>query len=60
MPCLPRREEAAALELPDPSKATGSEEEQLAVYRQVRDDIARHIKEELLAVVIWLRKDTHL
>jgi arsenate reductase len=28
---------------PDPSKATGTEEEQLAVYRQVRDDIALHI-----------------
>lgn len=28
---------------PDPFKATGSEEAQLAVYRQVRDDIALHI-----------------
>src|SRR5215471_11769416 len=27
---------------PDPSKAAGSEDEQLAVYRQVRDDIAVH------------------
>jgi arsenate reductase len=33
---------------PDPSKATGSEEEQLTVYRQVRDDIAQHIRRELL------------
>jgi len=28
---------------PDPSKATGSEEAQLMVYRQVRDEIALHI-----------------
>jgi arsenate reductase len=33
---------------PDPSKATGTEEEQLAVYRQVRDDIAQHIRDELI------------
>jgi arsenate reductase len=30
--------------LPDPSKAKGSEEERLAVYRQVRDDIASRVK----------------
>jgi arsenate reductase len=35
---------------PDPSQATGSEEDQLAVYRQVRDDIARRIKGELLSL----------
>ena len=34
---------------PDPSKATGSEEEQLAVYRQVRDGIRARIERELLA-----------
>ncbi len=28
---------------PDPAKATGSEEERLAVFRQVRDDIAREL-----------------
>ncbi len=31
---------------PDPSKATGSEEQQLAVYREVRDSIAARIKEQ--------------
>ncbi len=31
---------------PDPSKATGSEEAQLAVYRHVRDDIAQHIADQ--------------
>ena len=34
---------------PDPSRATGTEEEQLAVYRQVRDAIRRRIETELLA-----------
>ena len=32
---------------PDSSKATGSEEEQLAVYRHVRDDIRARIENEL-------------
>ena len=34
---------------PDPSKATGSEAEQLAVFRQVRDAIQERIERELLA-----------
>ena len=33
---------------PDPSKATGTREEQLAVYRAVRDDITRRITDELI------------
>jgi arsenate reductase (thioredoxin) len=33
----------------DPSRATGSEEEQLAVYRRVRDEIRARIERELLA-----------
>ena len=33
----------------DPSKATGSEDEQLAVYRRVRDEIRARIEKELLA-----------
>lgn len=33
---------------PDPSKATGTEEEQLAVYRRVRDEIQSRIEQELL------------
>jgi arsenate reductase len=32
----------------DPSKATGSEAEQLAVYRRVRDEIKSRIEQELL------------
>ena len=34
---------------PDPSKAEGDEEQQLAVYRQVRDAIRARIDRELLA-----------
>lgn len=34
----------------DPSKATGSEEERLAVYRRVRDEIRARIEKELLAM----------
>jgi len=34
---------------PDPSTATGTEEEQLAVYRDVRDGIAARIARELIA-----------
>ena len=33
---------------PDPSKATGSEDEQLVVYRSVRDAIREHIEHELI------------
>ncbi|HLH63404.1 MAG TPA: arsenate reductase ArsC [Ktedonobacteraceae bacterium] len=32
----------------DPSRATGSEDEQLAVYRRVRDEIRARIEQELL------------
>ena len=34
---------------PDPSRATGAEEEQLAIYREVRDGIRGRIERELLA-----------
>ena len=34
---------------PDPSKATGTQEEQLVVYRRVRDAIQEHIERELLS-----------
>jgi arsenate reductase len=33
---------------PDPSQATGSEDEQFAVYRQVRDAIRERIERDLL------------
>lgn len=34
--------------LPDPSRAAGTEENQLTVYRQVRDDLRSRIETELL------------
>jgi arsenate reductase len=34
---------------PDPSRATGTEEQQLEVYRQVRDAIHERIERELIA-----------
>lgn len=36
--------------LPDPSRATGTEEEQLVIYRLVRDELRRRIEAELLSV----------
>ncbi|KAI9333177.1 hypothetical protein DFJ73DRAFT_854631, partial [Zopfochytrium polystomum] len=49
-PAFPRAKKATRLHwsFPDPSKATGTEEEQMTVYREVRDSIARRIREELL------------
>jgi arsenate reductase len=35
--------------LEDPSKSTGTEEEQLAVYRRVRDELRSRIEHELLS-----------
>lgn len=37
---------------PDPSKATGTEEEQLAMYRQVRDAIRDQIQANLLTAAV--------
>jgi arsenate reductase len=37
----------AHLSFPDPAKATGSEEERLAVFRQVRDDIRQRVLDYL-------------
>jgi arsenate reductase (thioredoxin) len=34
--------------LEDPSRAEGSEEERLAVFRRVRDEIREHIEQELV------------
>lgn len=36
--------------LPDPSRATGTEEEQLAIYRLVRDELRRRIEAEVLSM----------
>ncbi|HUG56447.1 MAG TPA: arsenate reductase ArsC [Candidatus Limnocylindrales bacterium] len=47
-PVFPNARRRLHWSLPDPSKATGSDEEQLAVFRAVRDDLRRRIESELL------------
>ena len=48
-PVFPGAKRRLHWSFPDPSRATGTRDEQFAVYRQVRDDIARRIKSELLS-----------
>lgn len=47
-PYFPNAKHRVHWSLPDPSKATGTEEQQLAVFRRVRDDLRARIKTELL------------
>ncbi len=47
-PIFPGAAQRRHWSFPDPSKATGSELEQLAVYRNVRDAIRVRIEQELL------------
>ena len=47
-PHFPRARRRLHWSLPDPSKATGTEEEQLEAYRSVRDDLRARISSELL------------
>ncbi len=47
-PIFPGRSKRLHWSLPDPSQATGTEDEQLAVYRAVRDDLRQRIETELL------------
>ena len=46
-PVLPRPVEQLHLSFPDPALATGDEEERLAVFRAVRDDIRTRLVREL-------------
>ena len=48
-PVFPNATHRLHWSLPDPSKATGTEAEQLAVYRSVRNDLRARIYAELLA-----------
>src|SRR5215211_1399925 len=48
-PVVPGAKRRLHWSFPDPSKAQGSRDQQLAVYRQVRDDIRAHIERELLS-----------
>ena len=47
-PVFPGAKRRRHWSFPDPSRATGTEEEQLAVYRAVRDAIRGRIKTELV------------
>ena len=47
-PIFPGAKQRRHWSFEDPSKATGSEDEQLAVYRRVRDEIRARIEKELL------------
>ena len=48
-PVFPNAKARIHWSFPDPSKAAGSEDERLAVYRQVRDAIRHQIAESLLS-----------
>jgi arsenate reductase len=48
-PVFPGAKKRLHWSFPDPSRATGSEDAQLRVYREVRDAIARRIARELLS-----------
>ncbi|HEY8758436.1 MAG TPA: arsenate reductase ArsC [Candidatus Limnocylindria bacterium] len=48
-PIFPNAAHRLHWSLPDPSKATGTDAEQLAVYRRVRDDLRTRITELLTA-----------
>jgi arsenate reductase len=50
-PVFPNASARIHWSFPDPSKATGTEDEQLAVYRQVRDAIRHQIAGHLLSGV---------
>jgi arsenate reductase len=47
-PIFPNARHRVHWSLPDPSKATGTEDQQLAVYRVVRDELRARIQAELL------------
>ena len=48
-PVFPSAKRRLHWSFPDPSKASGTKEAQLAVYRRVRDEIRQRIERELLA-----------
>ena len=49
-PFFPGAKDRLHWSLPDPSKATGDEEERLAVFRAIRDDIRGRIEQEVLTL----------
>ena len=51
-PYFPKAAKRLHWSFPDPSKAIGSEEEQLQTYRNVRDAITKRIQEELMVMIV--------
>jgi arsenate reductase len=49
-PIFPNATHRLHWSLPDPSKATGTEEQQLTLYRTVRDELKARIQTELLGL----------
>lgn len=47
-PVFPNSRTRMHWSLPDPSQATGTDAEQLPVYRRVRDELLHHVERELL------------
>lgn len=47
-PVFPNARTRMHWSLPDPSQAAGTDAEQLAVYRRVRDELLHHVERELL------------
>lgn len=47
-PVFPGAREQLHWSLPDPSAATGTEDERFAVFRRVRDELRRRIESEIL------------
>jgi arsenate reductase len=56
-PVFPGAKRRLHWSFPDPSKATGTDEQQLAVYRAVRDAIRQRIESELLQTSDLMRHD---
>jgi arsenate reductase len=48
-PVFPGAKRRLHWSFPDPSTATGTKQEQLAVYRRVRDEIRAHVERELIS-----------
>ncbi len=57
-PIFPRTFKFLHWSFEDPAAATGSHEEKLAVFRRVRDEIARRIDQELISTAVEARSGT--
>lgn len=57
-PIFPRTFKFLHWSFEDPAAAKGSHDEKLAVFRRVRDEIARRIDQELISTVVEVRSGT--